>query len=121
MQEDRRGLSHCIGSSSKTGDMDVTLASGEGKRKLINRRDARLSPHKGAPEKGLHIHSYWGNPRTLNPRDGWRWKAADLFGVWGVLCFCRRGERVGVHLGRAQRTGEPGRASQETSVDVTRE
>lgn len=27
VQEDRRGLGHCVGSSSETGDMDVTLAS----------------------------------------------------------------------------------------------
>ena len=78
VQEDRRGLGHCVGSSSEAGNVDVTLASGEGKRKLINRHDAQLSPCRGAPEKGLHVGSYWGNPPTLNPRDGWRWKAAGL-------------------------------------------
>lgn len=32
----QEALGHCVGSSRKRGDMEVTLASGEGKRKLIN-------------------------------------------------------------------------------------
>lgn len=120
--EDRRGLGRCVSSSSKTGDMHVTLASGERKKKLVKRRDAGLNPRRGAPEKGSHTGSYQGNHHSPNPRDGWRWKAAASFGVWDVLCFCRRwGERVGVQLGRAESAVELGRAGQETSVEMTRE
>lgn len=32
----QEALGHCVGSSCNRGDMEVTLASGEGKRKLIN-------------------------------------------------------------------------------------
>lgn len=43
--EGQEALGHYVSSNGKRGDMDVTLASGEGKRKLINWCDAQLSPH----------------------------------------------------------------------------
>lgn len=42
----QEGLGHCVGSSRKRGDMDVTLASGEGKRKPIKCCGAQLSSHR---------------------------------------------------------------------------
>lgn len=42
----QEGLGHCVGSSRKRGDVDVALASGEGKRKLINWCGAQLSAHR---------------------------------------------------------------------------
>lgn len=58
----RRELVDCVGSSSETGDVEVTLAPGEGKRKVINSCDAQLSAPRGTPEKGLCIGSYWPKP-----------------------------------------------------------
>lgn len=72
----------------------------------------------GAPEKGVHISSYWGNP--LPRPQGWVEVESSWF-VWGLGCPLlsqERGER-GRSAGEGSEHGEPGRAGQETSVDVT--
>lgn len=58
----RRGLGHCVSSSCEAEDVDVMLASETGKKKLVSRLNAWLSPGREATESGLHIASCWDNP-----------------------------------------------------------
>lgn len=51
----QEALGHCAGSSRRRRDMDVALASGEGKRELINWCGAQLSPHRALTE----VESSW--------------------------------------------------------------
>lgn len=89
-QEDRRGLVDSVGSSSETGDVEVTLAPGEGKRKLINSCAAQLNVPMRTPEKGLCIGSYWPEPP---PRlQGWVRVESSWF-VWGLGCALHSQER----------------------------
>ena len=76
----------------RDGNADGTLAPGEGKRKLMNGRDARLGGCRGAPAEGLHMGSCWSNPL---PRPQ-RWvEVGSSWVVCGLGCALLSQERGG--------------------------